>query len=74
MSAGYEDYKFPMTYKELCAALTEAHWTLVSAIEKSDEWTVLTARENFERLAREKKLRRIEATWPEPETPDETST
>jgi curli biogenesis system outer membrane secretion channel CsgG len=57
-----EDYKFSMTYEELCAAFTEAHWTLVTAIEKSDEWTILTARENFQKLREEKEARKIEGT------------
>jgi hypothetical protein len=51
---------FDKTYEELQVEMTEAHWTLVRAIEKSDEWTILSARENYQRLCKEITARRIE--------------
>jgi hypothetical protein len=51
---------FEKSYEELQAEMTEAHWTLVRAVEKSDEWTILSARENFNRLRKEIDARRIE--------------
>lgn len=54
---------FEMTYAELRKALTEAHWDLVRAIENSDEWTILSARERFQALRDEASARRIEERW-----------